>query len=210
MACLRAESITLQTRVTPQTTTRLPNRRGHTIDEETNPKKGVTDVRPLLSGDQVPLRDGSLESGQGSAPGQEESPDQGSEYSNTRSQSEGKDSTQDQSKKSFTDQAPQSVQEPLTPKPTGHVAAGNRAGYTLRDVLQWDKERYESVQAMIDGLAAEHLDPARPFTKQDAGKVDIVCQMACQRDMRLLRYEHLWPIKDFVKLYLQRSMKPRD
>ncbi|EJD32392.1 hypothetical protein AURDEDRAFT_178541 [Auricularia subglabra TFB-10046 SS5] len=45
-----------------------------------------------------------------------------------------------------------------------------------------------------------------PYGKQDQRKINLVCQLACQREQRLLVYQGFWPIKDFLKVMLHRNI----
>ncbi|EJD33324.1 hypothetical protein AURDEDRAFT_155112 [Auricularia subglabra TFB-10046 SS5] len=88
------------------------------------------------------------------------------------------------------------------PKPAGQVGRPKHGGYSLCLQLGWSRTRYLALRKLIRQLIVDFLDPLLPYTQQPAEDIELVCDLACEREKELLRYEDTWPVRDMLKVML--------
>ncbi|KAK0490431.1 hypothetical protein IW261DRAFT_1555580 [Armillaria novae-zelandiae] len=92
-------------------------------------------------------------------------------------------------------------------KPLGEPNRPNSGGYSLVDKLikdgKWTKQQYQGVMDRVHEMAKNELNISLSYREQSEKKKLKICEQMAREYPILQRYPDIWPVRDFLKVYLK-------
>ncbi|KAK0222479.1 hypothetical protein EDD85DRAFT_796369 [Armillaria nabsnona] len=92
-------------------------------------------------------------------------------------------------------------------KPPGEPNRPNSGGYSLEDKLikdgKWTKQQYQGVMDRVHDMAKKELNVSLSYREQSDKKKTKICEQMAREYPILQHYPDMWPVRDFLKMYLK-------